>query len=461
VLVVECGESHLEERRYIYGVLLGDFLGLEFELESRPRQDGDIVIRSADAGDARELRIADLLFAGHELLLSPDVLPRGPLVRCRRSSFGDARLLDDVPALYSRLLAFGEQVSVQAESVELGLDIFGGAFVMLTRLDETVLDESDEHGRFPAAAMLAVREGYAGRPLVDEYTEILWWALSLLWPGLERPADAFTVRPTHDVDWPFYSRGRVVESIVDAATDSVVRRDRSLALARMRALVAVRRRGRDADPCNTFGFLMDESERRSLQGSFYFMAGRTNRARDPGYSLDDGWLRGLMREIDRRGHEIGLHPSYGTFRDVVALQAERGRLERALAAERIEQHVVGGRQHFLRWSPASWVDWETAGLSYDSSAGFASICGFRCGTCRDFTVFDVATRRRLALQERPLVAMETALLNYQESPVAAAAEELRRLKDACRLVGGPFTFLWHNNRLTTRPEREAYASVLG
>src|SRR5260221_84726 len=51
MLVVECGEEHRAEREYIFAVLLGEFLGLEFEL--RWRAGTDVVISSTDEGDQR------------------------------------------------------------------------------------------------------------------------------------------------------------------------------------------------------------------------------------------------------------------------------------------------------------------------------------------------------------------------------------------------------------------------
>ena len=56
--------------------------------------------------------------------------------------------------------------------------------------------------------------------------------------------------------------------------------------------------------------------------------------------------------------------------------------------------------------------------------------------------------------------MEAALLTYQRKALAAAVDELRELKAVCRRFEGTFTFLWHNNRLTTPEERAAYAAVL-
>jgi hypothetical protein len=294
---------------------------------------------------------------------------------------------------------------------------------------------------------------------VDEYVETLWWALQRLWPGLERTHHVFEVKPTHDVDWPFYSRGRPVETLRQAARDVVVRRNRSLAVARLRSLVTVVRSGRDADPCNTFDFLMDASERHGLRSAFYFMGGGTDRVYDADYPFDD-WLRGVMRDVDRRGHEIGIHPSYRTYADQDALRVELETVQRICQEEDLTA-VRGGRQHYLRWeNPLTWRNWDALGLDYDSTMGYSDRCGFRCGTSRAFPVFDLERRTQARLVEQPLIAMEAALLKHQGEPLDALVDEMRTLREVCRRFGGTFTFLWHNNRLTSPADREAYTSVL-
>ena len=138
---------------------------------------------------------------------------------------------------------------------------------------------------------------------------------------------------------------------------------------------------------------------------------------DGDYSIGDPWIRGLMREIAVRGHEVGLHPSYNTYRDEAGLRLERDLLLRACEEEELGQQRYGGRQHFLRWAnPITWRLWDEAGLAYDSTLGFPDAVGFRCGSCYEFPVFDLEKRRALKLTERPLVVMESALLHYGPMP---------------------------------------------
>lgn len=426
--------GYREERAYAARVLLRDFLGLEAEVVEGPVEDWEL--RAGEAG----LTVADVLFRTPQAdWLTPRALPATPLERWEGSPLGG------MPVLYGR--------PPYLEEGRLGLDVFGGAFLLLTRYEEAVLPERDAHERFPAQASLAVREGFLERPLVNEYAEVLWWALERAFPGLERRRPSFRLVPSHDVDWPRVPRhGLLRHGLLRRALGETTRRGPEA----LRLLGAVAGR----DPFDTFDALMEASERRGVRAAFYFIAGHGVPA-DGDYSLDDPWIRALLRRIHGRGHEIGLHASYLTFRDPERLRAELDALRGACEEEDIAQEAFGGRQHFLRWEPATWTAWEEAGLAYDSTLTFSARPGFRCGACTEYAAFDLQGRRELRLRERPLVLMDTPTLDG----VDLADEELEvligDLRDQCRRFGGDFTVLWHNNWLVTRRQRRLLETALG
>src|SRR5690606_1312947 len=103
------------------------------------------------------------------------------------------------------------------------------------------------------------------------------------------------------------------------------------------------------DPFNVFNWMMELSEERGLISTFHFICGTTNPAKDAKYRIDDPAIRKLMRRISARGHRIGLHPSYGTFEDPIALASEFAHLREICAREGISQDRWGARMHFLKW----------------------------------------------------------------------------------------------------------------
>lgn len=219
----------------------------------------------------------------------------------------------------------------------------------------------------------------------------------------------------------------------------------------------------DLDPYDTFDLIMDATESLGARSAFYFIAGRTAGRLDGDHDLRDPWVMGLVRRVAERGHEVGLHPSYGSFRDPAQVRRELERLLAAADELGVGQDEWGGRQHFLRWeAPTTWRAWADAGLAYDSSLGYADRVGFRSGTCHEHEVFDLRARRRLPLRERPLVVMEATLLErkYMGLGHEAAVETARRLRATCERFGGDFTLLWHNSYLLTAADRQAFRRVI-
>jgi hypothetical protein len=450
------------ERAYAVGVVLGTFLGLEHRLAVAPGE--DVRIAAGDGRDGPALLVADgLLRAPDADWLAPASLPAGPLARVDPApELGEPWPAGPLPVPFGDAARGGPLLEPVPDGLRLRVDVFGSAFFMLTRYEELVRPERDEHGRFPVAASVAAREGFLHRPLVDELADLLWAALRRLWPGLRRAPRRRRVILTHDVDWPLVTLGRSRAQVArSAAGDLVRRRAPGVALRRLRAHGRVRRGRLDADPGDTFDFIMDTSERHGLASAFYVMAGHTSPAHDGAYSLDHPWIRALLRRIRRRGHRLGLHPSYATWRDPGRVRAELHALAAAAEEEGVGQDAWGARQHFLRWeNPATWRAYEEAGLAYDTTLGHPERPGFRCGACTEYPAFDLRGRRRLAVVERPLVAMDVSLTLHMGLSLEEAGRRVLALDAACRRHGGDLVLLWHNDQLMTRNQRYRYRELV-
>jgi peptidoglycan/xylan/chitin deacetylase (PgdA/CDA1 family) len=423
------------------------------ELVEEERDDVELSV----SGEAGRLRLADILFQTPEADWMTDAaVPPAGLLSWNLSSEGlaDAAVATDIPVLYGGepLLRF-----VDGE-VELGLDVLGSVFFLLTRYEEAAGRQRDERERFPASASLAFREGFLDRPLANEYVEVLWRVMARIWPRLGRRSRSFAERPTHDVDFLRCRQPTLRTTLDRTVRDAVFRREPSLALARLSAFARPAR----ADPFDTFDLLMDASERAGMRSTFYVIAGRTGGSIDGDYELEDPFARRLLRRIHERGHEVGLHGSYGTFRDAEATRAELERLKRVAAEEGIDQEAWGGRQHFLRWeNPTTWRNYEKAGLAHDSTLAFAERAGFRAGTCFEYPVFDLVEGKQLRLRERPLIAMDASLVRYAGLRGDAVVAEVERLRERCRRYEGEFVLLWHNDWLYSNRGKRLYRRVLG
>jgi hypothetical protein len=463
VIRVRVPPGYEAERRYICDVLFRTFLGLDYHLVVEER--ADVAITCSNDAHEQELVLADQLFqTAPAEWLTPASLPQEPLAQWNttQSPVRAPLVSPQLPVIFGECLPCGSFMQVSEQGVRVGIDVLGSAFFMLSRYEELVRPDRDAWERFPASASLALRAGFLTRPIVNEYLEVLWWALRRLWPSLPRKQRSFRILLSHDVDEIFCVADRTAAQLVRSlAADLVLRRSPGLAARRMRSCWQVRRGDLAADLCNTFNRVMDLSEQHGLRSAFYFMAGKTGGLLDAAYAMADPWVRDLLRRIHARGHEIGLHPSYNTFRDPAQIKREFETLQGVALAESVHQKTWGGRQHFLRWeAPTTWQAWANAGLTYDSTLAYADQVGFRCGACYEFPVFNLRTREALRLHERPLIVMEVTALEYMRLTPAQAHAVIGDLRERCRLFDGDFTLLWHNSRLVNTLEVELYERLL-
>ena len=411
----------------------------------------------------KSLEIANDLFGrDYSAWPSASVMPMLPLQKWDSTEVGSLLPFSQrvVPVI------FGQPGFTMNDSgrARLGLDVIGSAFFMLSRVEELIVPDRDEHDRFPAAASVAYKAGFLERPIVDEYIEILWAAISRVWPGLERKRAEPRTIVSCDVDNPYeeYVKSwRLTAKRVGG--DILKRRSARIALQTITNAVASRMGNYRYDPLHTFEWIMDVNEKAGNKVAFYFKAGKTSERFDGHYCLEEPRVRALMRRMHDRGHEIGIHPSYNTYRDGALLRKEVDRLGRVMDEEGIKQDELGSRMHYLRWStPETARHLEAAGVDYDTTLGYADRPGFRCGTCHEYRMFDPLERRQLKLRQRPLIVMECSLLSdqYKGLQHEMALMEMKKLKATCEGFGGSFNFLWHNSQLDSRADRESYKEMI-
>jgi hypothetical protein len=465
-IVVHAPDDYQEERRYIVGVVLGHWLGLDWRLTTHARP--DVRIRLAGDPDGPVVTMPDVLLStARDRWLTASALPSTPL-RWRRVGEAAAGVLDveeRLPILYGGSSLPSADIAERCrEGVRLDIDVFGSAFAMLTRYEEVVRTARDSYDRFPLASSLAFTEGFVESPVVDAYVAVLGSALATVWPRMEFRRHRYQVMLTHDVDDPLSTVGRSPRMLArQFGGDVVRRRDIGLALRRARAVVDARRERHDTDPNNTFEFLMDVSERHSLRSAFYFLArGDADRVA-PRYQLfDHPWVQELLGRVHRRGHEIGLHAGFGTYLDAAATAEEFNRLRVMAEGQGATQEVWGGRQHYLQWrNPNTWRNWSAAGLRYDCSLAFSETVGFRTGTSREYPVFDLLARTPLDLTEKPFQVMDVSLFGHMALTPDDATRATLRIARECQRYGGTLGILWHNDEvLRTAREKRWYASLI-
>ena len=333
-----------------------------------------------------------------------------------------------------------ERLEISRDSIRCDVDLFAGAFFMLTRWEEALEVKKDLHNRFPASAAAIVKEGFVLRPVVDEYTFLLRnWLLAI---GYLIPDNTSTYKviPTCDVDIPFYWRskpvwkalgGRLLKhwNLIESAKD-------------LSAYKAVQS-GKEKDPYDTFDYLMTLAEKNGNRFQFNFIGGGKTKF-EGYYKIDDPQIKTLIAEMKSRGHGIGLHPSYDACNDASLIIEQKQAVE-INAGVSINQ----SRQHYLRFAlPETWRHLAAAGIEEDSTLGYAAEPGFRCGTCKPFPVFDIHQREQLPLIERPLLIMDVSFRMYKNLSIEESIDLCEKIKAQVRKHNGELVILWHNSNLS-------------
>lgn len=461
-ILVSFSPECLEEKRYIAEVLLGEYLGWDITFDERSDIKG---IELKLHGHRGRLMVNDDFFrTASEKWLDESTLPNSNPRWCVDEVLTSIIGEQKIPVFYGDINKGGSWWKLEEGVGELALDVFGTCFYFLSRYEEAVIEEADCHGRFPSSASTLGKWGLLDRPIVNEYLEILWACAKQIWPNIIRKPRQFRCLPSHDIDWPFQfldiswkiAALNSLRAIKHGKAGSAVNWSWRYLCYRLGSL--------ESDPYNMIRWIMEQSDERGLKSAFYYIPQQTHPELDPEDYLDHPNVMAQWKMIIERGHEIGVHPGYETYKSSEAIKEAAESIRNCLVDIGHSNENLGGRQHFLRWTtPDTGRHWEQAGLAYDSTLGFADAAGFRCGTCYEYPLYDVIERKSLNLREKPLLVMDCTVVDDQYMGLGLGQEAydtIVSLKETCRKYCGDFTLLWHNQRFARSEEREFYTSIL-
>ena len=342
-------------------------------------------------------------------------------------------------------------------SIQIPYDILTPSFVLLSRYEEFQAKHHDEHGRFLYKGSLAEKYDLVEIPLVDEYAMLLREWLCLYFPErFEAVPRTPRIVPTHDIDilYRFTGRFQAWKSIF--GRDLLINRDFKM----------VRKSLEDYKKWKSHPYwdpylraaveMLEREEEQHLCPIFFVKATEKNHP-DATYDVHDPLLQHLIWNVTSRGGQIGLHGSYPSAEHLQYLHKEKQNL-----SELCDKTIRVSRQHYLRTffadDPNSLDLWRQVGITDDYTLGFAERCGFRCGTCHSYPLYDVRHDKVTDIIEHPLIVMDGTLTDYMKLSVEDAKKLVMKLRQRCFDVEGDFIILWHNHA-TTREMKPYYEGV--
>jgi len=330
--------------------------------------------------------------------------------------------------------------------LECAVDLPLSILLTLSRWEELQDAPRDLHGRFQANSSIAAAGGFLNRPIIDEYALAFEQAMELLYPSWKKTERKLRIKVSHDADHvgiPFRWRTAVRHSLRSRTPFNSVRDMSSLISSSVEP--AELRSIRD---------IAAASLKHGFTSAVYWKAGPPG-PMDSGYDPRHKKVRAVVEWLRDIGGESGVQPGYNTYRS-----PEKLRREIVILRDVLGEQPLGGRQHYLRWCPDTWIDWENCGMAYDSSVGFAEQCGFRAGTCVPYRPWLFPLNRQADVLEIPLLVMDRTLIVYMGLSKNQAISEVKKLLGRCRSVGGVFTILWHNDAFLDPFYRSVYLGLL-
>ncbi len=361
--------------------------------------------------------------------------------------------IEEVPVLFplSRSEAW---YAVTEKGIRFNHDILKSAFYLLSGIQEYLDYQPDTHGRFPWRESIQYRLGFTEKPVVNYYFEIILDALESYCNTNNLPFKRVRLEQpvlllSHDVDrirkYSFRELVYVALQLVGLKPSgrNLVKKWKSF-LCYARGTLLFRK-----DPYWNFSEMLAIEKEHRISSSWYFLE-KTGKGNSR-YHFGDPVIAELIRDITRLEHEIGIHGTLESSTEPVAMEEGIKRLNR------VTTHPVSGiRQHFLKYNIRTTPGIQgSAGLTYDTTLGFAECIGFRNSYAFPFRLYDFREQRPLDIWQIPLNVMDTTLLEYMSVPVASIIEALQPVLKEVSRFHGLFSLLWHNSTL----DEEEYRGV--
>jgi hypothetical protein len=433
MITILCPQNNWKERSYIIDILFSEFITIGYQI----KQSLDSVNYEIILPNKNKIIIQDHFFSKFDTDLAYLSSKNLPI----KIQYTQNRFLteEDIPIIYGTPEFEINDTNPEHKEIICGIDIFASTFFMLTRWEEYVSEEKDYLHRFSGKSSIAFKNHFLHRPVVNEYSEFLWNLLDFMGLDEKRSPRKFTPFLTHDVDfilkwYNFYSSIRALSG------DLLKKRSLKAFIFNINDYVKTRLKIKN-DPFDTFDYLMGLSESNKLKSYFFFMSD-SGSIRSINYKLTLPFVRNLMHKITQRGHFIGFHPNLNSFKNSENWRRELNRLK-----ELSPQNILFGRQHYLQFAvPDTWQLWDEMGMDWDSSLSYDDEPGFRSGSCYTYSVFNVLTRQKLRLKERPLTIMDKSLvLHHKDLSIKQLEAKAKNLVFTVKKYNGDFVLLWHNS----------------
>lgn len=318
-------------------------------------------------------------------------------------------------------------------------DPFASAFYIISRYEEFLDTERDEHGRFTAKQSLAYKNGFLTKPIVNLWAKMIYDVIAMRYPDVEPNTRKFNFTPTYDIDSAYAYRHRgFIRTIMGYAKSLLI--DKDFRAAKMRTKVLL---GLSADPFDTFDYQLKLQREYELNPIYFIQVGEYGKY-DKNISIYNRSFCSLIKELADNA-TVGVHCSYNANGDKLLFRKELSDLQRVTGFD-----VTKNRQHYLLLSAEkkTYRALINAGIEDDYTMGYADHVGFRAGICTPYKFYDLEYDMVANLTIHPITYMDGTVKDYMRLNINEAKVLVGKLIDEVKAVNGEFISIWHNETLS-------------
>lgn len=411
---------------YIFDLLLGEIMGLTYELTS----DKDFFSNAPlpKFSYAKQPIADEIFFANVPLLFETDIKPQ-PINFCEH---GDLRGF--FPVYHEQSL--------------FSFDLFASAFFMVSRYEEYLPSKLDKYDRYRGSQSMNFKAGILEKPMVNLYARELQKLFSEKYARLVFKKKKFEYIATFDIDMAYSYAEKGLKRNLGGLIKSLLLSD--FKDARTRALVLSKGM---RDPFDTYDYFLGVCKQNSIAAKIFFLLGDESKF-DKNISHESERFRKLIQDISAK-EEVGIHLSFKSHISSAKSQVEINRLE-----EITNKKINSNRYHYLRFHvQSSYPRLVKHGITEEYSMGYAPRAGFRAGICTAHYFFNLKTNEQTNLKIFPFTFMDATFTHYYRMENEQALEKIRALMQTVYHFGGTFIGIWHNSSFTEEKEWKGWRNI--
>ncbi len=316
----------------------------------------------------------------------------------------------------------------------LNFDLFSAVFYCISRYEEYLPFEADEHGRFPHTQSVAFKLDFLKRPLVNEWIYAWLKSFSQFYGHrIEIPKPKTKYLMSIDVDNSFAFEGKGIFRNVFGLLNDV----RALRFEAVNMRLAFWKQ-RTPDPFNNYEFQLNACKEHGVD-LLYFLLFSEFDTYDRNLTYYNNRNRQLARYLADEA-QLGAHPSYRSNQEFQILHSEIKALN-----ELTHLKVEHSRQHYLKLKfPETYENLMKLEVGHDYSMGYSRETGWRASTSSSFNFYHLGLEKTMPLQVHPFPFMDSVYFDQKKWSAKEAHSEIFYFLQQVKEFGGSFIPVFHN-----------------